>query len=442
MMRPLFSLPLILLLALTIFPQKAPEVLATAGGRNFTVDELPVNVLRIRENETASLAEARKHALADLVTDHLLEAEATAQKTTVEKMMDGVKAKVPAPTRAEIEAVYNANRGSLDGKTLEEVRPQIIQYLRREPEGKAIQSFLDSLQTKYNVKFGRDVNSPDLKPFEMIVSMTGKSVSAQEFAVAASRDETAVREQIYDIVKEALDSLIIDSLVVVEAKATGMDAGEFLAREVSNKMKDYTEEEREMLMDAVKVKLFAKYPVKYALKEPPVTVQDISVDDDPVQGNTAAPVTVVMFSDFQCSACAGTHPRLKKLLAGYGDKVRLVVRDYPLTSIHQNAFEAALAANAARAQGKFFEYIDILYRNQNALDTASLKKYAADLGLNTKQFELDLASEKNAAEVRKDMEDGKKYGVSGTPTIFVNGVKVRGLSTGAFRSAIDRALKK
>lgn len=441
-MRSLLSISLLLLLALTAFSQKAPEVLATAGGRNFTADELPVNVIRIRENEAASLAEARKHALAEFVTDYLLETEAAAQKVPIEKLIENAKAKVPAPATAEIEAVYNANRSAIGNKTLDEIRPQIVQYLRREPEQKAVQTYLDSLQTKYSVKFGRDVNAPDLKPLEMVVSMAGRSVSAQEFAVVASSDETAVREQIYDIVKEALDSLIVDSLVVTEAKALNIEPGDLLAREISNKMKDYTEDEREVLTDALRVKLYAKYPVKYLLKEPPVKVQDISADDDPVQGNAAAPVTVVMFSDFQCSACAGTHPRLKKVLAAYGDKVRLVVRDFPLTSIHENAYEAALAANAARAQGKFFEYIDILYRSQNALDTASLKKYAAGLGLNTKQFELDLASEKNAAEVRKDMEDGRNYGVSGTPTIFVNGVKVRGLTASAFRSAIDRALKK
>lgn len=431
-----------LLLALSGFSQKTPEILATAAGRNFIADELPANVINIRENEAASLAQARKHALAEIVTDYLLETEAAAQKITVEKLIENARAKVPEPSAAEIEAIYNANRASLGGKSLDEIRPQIIRYLRREPEEKAVQTFLDSLQTKYKVKFGRDVNAPDLKPMEMVVSMTGKSISGQEFAAAARKDEEAVREQIYDIVKEALDSLIVDSLVMVEAKALNLDASDLLAREISDKMKDYTEDERETLTDALRVKLYAKYPVKYLLKEPPVKVQNISADDDPVQGNATAPVTVVMFSDFQCSACAGTHPRLKKLLAGYGDKVRLVVRDFPLTSIHENAFEAALAANAARAQGKFFEYIDILYSNQEALDKASLKKYAAGLGLNTKQFELDLASEKIAAEVRKDMEDGRNYGVSGTPTIFVNGVKVRGLTTSAFRTAIDRALKK
>jgi protein-disulfide isomerase len=171
-------------------------------------------------------------------------------------------------------------------------------------------------------------------------------------------------------------------------------------------------------------------------------VQNISIDDDPTQGKTTAPVTVVMFTDFQCPACAATHPVLKKVLAEYADKVRFVVRDFPLVQIHQNAFQAALAANAANAQGKFFEYIEILYKNQTVLDAASLKKYADEAGLNQKQFALDLSQPKFADEVRKDMTDGKTYGISATPTIFVNGVKVRNLSAQAFKTAIENALRK
>jgi len=170
-------------------------------------------------------------------------------------------------------------------------------------------------------------------------------------------------------------------------------------------------------------------------------VQNISTDNQPSNGKPSAPVTVVMFTDFQCPACAGVHPVLQKVLAEYGDKIRFVVRDFPLTNIHENAFRAALAANAAHAQGKFFEYTEVLYKNQNALDTASLKKYAREAGLNQKQFDLDLGNEKFAAEVRQDIADGKIYGITGTPTIFVNGVKIRALSAEHFRNAIERALK-
>ncbi len=148
-----------------------------------------------------------------------------------------------------------------------------------------------------------------------------------------------------------------------------------------------------------------------------------------------------MFTDFQCPACSATHPVLQKVLAEYGAKIRFVVRDFPLTQLHSNAFIAAQAADAANAQGKFFEYTELLYKNQDSLDIASLKRFAARSGLNQAQFDADLDSGKYADEVKRDMRDGTEYGIEGTPTIYVNGVKVRQLSAKAFRQAIDRALK-
>jgi protein-disulfide isomerase len=236
--------------------------------------------------------------------------------------------------------------------------------------------------------------------------------------------------------------MIYLKLVEAEAQKSGIASGDLLAREITDKMRDFSNEESEKLRYDFRQSLFRKYNVQILVKEPEPFAQNISTDGDPFQGKANAPVTVVMFSDFQCSVCAATHPILQKVLAGYGDKVRFVVRDFPLTPIHKNAFLAAQAANAANAQGKFFEYTEILYRNQAALDADSLKKYAADSGLNVGQFELDLQSGKFAGEVRRDMADGKRYGITGTPTIFINGVKVRVLSAKSFRDAIEKALAK
>ena len=149
-----------------------------------------------------------------------------------------------------------------------------------------------------------------------------------------------------------------------------------------------------------------------------------------------------MFSDFQCPACSATDPILKKVMDQYPGKIRFIVRDYPLQELHENAHRAALAAAAANKQGKFFEYIDILYHNQSALDDASLAKYAAQLGLNAQQFEIDFKSDATAAEVKKDIADGESYRITGTPTIFINGVRMRTLSADEFKTAIDRALAK
>jgi protein-disulfide isomerase len=121
-------------------------------------------------------------------------------------------------------------------------------------------------------------------------------------------------------------------------------------------------------------------------------------------------------------------------------KVKLVYRDFPL-DLHQNARKAAEAAECADEQGKFWEFHDKLYENQNSLDNESLKQYAKDMGLNTNQFNTCLDSGKMTQEVLKDFEDGSSYGVTGTPTLFINGIKVVGAQPYEFfKKIIDQEL--
>jgi protein-disulfide isomerase len=168
-------------------------------------------------------------------------------------------------------------------------------------------------------------------------------------------------------------------------------------------------------------------------------MQVVSVDDDPSMGPATAPVTIVAFTDFQCPACAAMHPIVEEVVKSYGNKVRLVMRDFPL-QIHANARKAAEAANAAHAQGKFFEYAALLFQRQNSLDPESLKKYATELGLDRARFDSTLDKGTYATEVQHDLVDGETYGVDQTPTIFVNGVVLGTLSREALRAAIDRVL--
>jgi protein-disulfide isomerase len=207
-------------------------------------------------------------------------------------------------------------------------------------------------------------------------------------------------------------------------------------------LKDFSDAERSNLESALREKLFKKYNARILIKEIPPIVQSISTDRQPSRGNVNAPVTVVMFTDFQCPACAAVHPILQEVLKSYAGKIRFIVRDFPLTLIHKNAFQAALAANAAGAQGKFFEYVEILYQNQAKLDDESLLQYASRLGLDLKRLEADLKSKKFAPDVERDLADGKIYGITGTPTIYVNGIKIRTFSAGNVKRAIERALKK
>ncbi|HEX3101921.1 MAG TPA: thioredoxin domain-containing protein, partial [Pyrinomonadaceae bacterium] len=371
-----------------------------------------------------------------------LNLEAKALNTTPGKLIAAEKAKVANPTEDAIKAVYEANKTVIGDRTLEQVRKQIVSMLRSDPEQKLLVAYFAQLATKYKVSNGKDINSPTLAPADVVGNVNGQPITAKDFDEYAKFQLYDARVELADLILDELNDTIYDALVADEAKATQIDSGTLIANEITNKMKDYTDEERVALEGALTKKLFAKYQVKILYKEPEPIVQNVSAAAGPTQGPATAPVTIIMFSDFQCPACSATHPVLKKVMADYAGRIRFVVRDFPLESLHENAFRAALAAGAANAQGKFFEYAEILYTHQDALDVESLKKYAAQIGLNAAQFELDFNSEKTAAEVRKDMADGESYGITSTPTIFVNGVMVRSLSADGFKAAIERALKK
>lgn len=166
----------------------------------------------------------------------------------------------------------------------------------------------------------------------------------------------------------------------------------------------------------------AKLPVK------------ISIDDDPIIGDPNAPITIIEFSDFQCPFCARFHTQtLPLLFEEYIDqgKVKLVFRDFPIQSIHPNSLPASVAAECANDQGKFKEMHDVLFDNQNewnkqeTVDALSLfSQYATEIQLEQETFDSCLASGKHIEEIRKDLEDGKDYGVSGTPGFFIGNEQV------------------
>ena len=147
----------------------------------------------------------------------------------------------------------------------------------------------------------------------------------------------------------------------------------------------------------------------------------VSMNDDPVKGDLNAPVTIIEFSDFQCPYCGrffkSTLTEIERDYIKTG-KVRYVFRDFPL-DFHKQAPKASEAANCAGEQGKYWEMHDKLFANQNALMVDKLKQYAAEIGLDSGTFDACLDSGKYAEEINRDIEDGKKAGVSGTPSFFI-----------------------
>lgn len=435
-------LALIFILTLTAVAQKPDDTLATATGHVFRLRDLSPEIQKTVAEMPVSIAKARTDILGQLINHRVLNAEAKSLNISPGKLIALEKAKVPNPSEAEIKAVFDANQSSLGDRTLEQVRKQIVAFLRSEPEQKTLVALFARLTEKYKPLTGKDINSANLLPTDIVATVNAQPVTAREFENYAKAQLYNARIDLADQIIGELNEAIYNSLLADEAKALATDAGTLIAREITDKMKNFTDDERVALTDDLRKRLFAKYAVKILYKEPAPFAQIISVDDDPAQGPATAPVTIVMFSDFQCSACSATHPILKKVIAEYTGKIRFVVRDFPLESIHENAFRAALAAGAANGQGKFFEYTELLYKNQDALDDESLKKYATQIGLNVAQFELDFKSEKTSAEVRKDIADGESYGITATPTIYVNGVSVRNISADGFRKAIENAMRK
>ncbi len=435
-------LALLVVLAFSALAQKPDDVLATTTGHTFRLKDLSADTQKTVAGVPANLAKGRSDLLGQMLNQRALNAEAKALNTTPGKLIAAEKAKAAAPTEEQIKAVYDANRTVIGDRTLEQVRKQIVSMLRSDPEQKLLIAYFAQLTAKYKATNGKDINAPNLAPTDVVGTVNGQPITGRDFDEYAKFQLYDARLELADLILDELNDMIYDALVADEGKAAGTDASTVIANEITNKMKDYTDAERVALEGALTKRLFIKYQVKILYKEPDSLVQNIVIGTSPATGPATAPVTIVMFSDFQCSACSAIHPVLKKAMGDYPVKIRFAVRDFPLETLHENAYRAALAAGAANAQGKFFEYIEILYTHQDALDDASLKKYAAQIGLNAAQFDVDFNSEKIAADVKKDMADGESYGISSTPTIFVNGIMVRALSAEAFKAAIDRALKK
>ena len=176
---------------------------------------------------------------------------------------------------------------------------------------------------------------------------------------------------------------------------------------------------------------------------PPAGRQQIDLDDDPFLGDENAPVTIVSFEDYQCPFCQRsfqqTFPLLMKDYIDTG-KVKYVYRDFPL-SFHPEAQAAAEASECADDQGKFWEYHDALFENQQTLGSSLYTQLANQLGLDVKEFDSCLSSGKFRQEVQADFSYGSSVGVSGTPTFFINGIKLVGAQPyQAFQQIIEAEL--
>lgn len=174
------------------------------------------------------------------------------------------------------------------------------------------------------------------------------------------------------------------------------------------------------------------------------SVLDIT-DKDWVKGKSDAPVTLVEYTDFQCPACGAYYPILNQLSQEMGDKLKIVIRHYPLMQIHKNALPAARAAEAAGRQGKFWEMYDLLFINQAEWSNADnpmmslFPSYAGRSGIDIERFRADMADTTLDDKITKDRETGNEMKINGTPSFFLNGEKLKNpTSIEEFKKAIER----
>jgi protein-disulfide isomerase len=450
----------------------APASLVVVNGQTFTTADLDPAVRQELDRLVDKIAEARRQVLDLQINTTLLEVEAKKRRIDTHRLYElEVSSRVTTATPAQIKQFLEENRQEFEGMDPATANQQVAAYLHDEAENKLADDLVNRLRKSNPVVMAVDINSPNLSPGAVIATVAGQPLKAESLLERLKPIIYRMQLETYGLTKQRAEQLVDDMLLLEEARRRQIGPEQIIRSEISDKIRNPTEEEvakfysdnkarvsgdlnsvrnqvalylqnesRRNLEKDLSARLRKNANIQWLITEPAQPVQNISVDDDPSRGDVSAPVTVVEFTDFQCPACAAMHPVLEDVLKSYGNKVRFVVRDFPLNQ-HEHAPKAAEAANAANAQGKFFEYITLLFKNQKALDIPSLKKYASELGLDRARFDAALDRGVYAAEVKKDVTDGEMYGVGSTPTIFVNGVQLRTLNADGLKAAIDRAVK-
>jgi protein-disulfide isomerase len=285
----------------------------------------------------------------------------------------------------------------------------------------------------------------------IVAEVAGQKLARADLERAQAAKLLQARYQYYLAEREALDRLIDEHLLAMEARRQQVGVNELLHREVISGVTDPTEDQLQVFYEglqtdepftAARAKIVAtlrqlrltkaraaylqslrrQADVRVALAPPRA---DVALENAATRGPRDAHVLVVEFADYECSYCQRIHPDLKKLQAEFPGKVAVAFKDFPLP-MHSHAKKAAEAARCAGAQGRFWEYHDVLFENQPALDVRHLIAYADELDLDVERFADELTRDVHSRRVHEDFRGGILSGVNGTPTFFVNGVRYDG----------------
>jgi protein-disulfide isomerase len=454
--------------------KKLSDILGVVNGVKITKQDLSPETRSRVEQLQRDVIEARSRELDLQIDSLLLEAEAKKRQVSPSQVIkDEVIAKVQAPTETEAQTFYDQNKPQIKAE-FKDAKGDILKFLTFQRQQELARKLAERLRTNAQVKVLAKPSAPaagDADRARLLAVVNGKQITAGDIETSLLPLIFSVQEQVYALRKQDLDLRINDTLLTAEAQKRKITSRALLEAEVTAKVPRVTEAQAQEFYTQNKNRISGEFAqtkdqiiqymqekreqeatlafaeqlrrasvVQINLTAPESPVFEISTDDQPSKGNANASVTIVEFTDFQCPSCAQQHPVLERLVSEFGNRVRLVVRDFPLSQ-HPNALKAAEAAEAAREQDKYWEYIAVLFRNQSALEVNKLKQYASELGLDRARFDASLDSSKFAEKVQRDVLDGQRLGVNGTPTFFINGKRVSARSYEGLKATIETALR-
>jgi len=452
--------------------QVLPATLAIVNGVTISARDIQKATGESVSNLQRQVVDARKRELDLMINSKLLGLEAKKRGVSTTKLLEKeVIAKVIAPTPAEVRAFYDQNKTRIDSE-FDSVKDEILGYLTDERQRNEAKNFADGLRAASNTTVKVAQATPprnESDRAQVLATVNGESITAGDIEDSLQALIFDVQEQVYASRRNELDLSINDTLLTQEAQKRKITTNALLDAEVKPKAvtedqaRTFYEQNKERVSgefaqtkDAIisylqqtelrlaerafVEKLRAAASIQTFLTVPQSPVFKISTKDQPSLGNTNAAVTIIAFTDYQCPSCAAIHPALERLVKESGDKVRLVTRDFPLSQ-HTDAFKAAEAAEAAREQGKYWEYVHVLLQNQSSLSVEKLKSFATEIGLDRSRFDAALDSRKFAELVQTDVDDGIKLGLKGTPSFFINGRRMNAKSYEELKESVDAALK-
>ena len=307
---------------------------------------------------------------------------------------------------------------------------------------------------------------------QVVATYNGGKITYGELEVEAKPKIQEIQNQMYQARREVLERMAVERIVKAEAAKKGQTEEQYIqarvealpvtqpsdaeVKEFFDRLKSANRIPADTKLETIKDQLVQamlnqqrRTSVQKVVDElrtaanlqidlPPPRVEVAATG--PARGPGDAKVTIVEFSDFQCPYCGAAYTTVEQLMQQYAGKVKLVFRQFPLP-IHPNAEKAAEASLCAADQGKFWEFYDLLFKNQKKLEVADLKGYAGSAGLDATKFGQCLDSGEKKKQVDSDVEAGQAAGVNGTPAFFINGVFINGaMPIDEFKKVIDPEL--